>query len=410
MKLIIIFLALLNVCHAMSLNEYLMITTSNDELLMEHEVIGMFGSYNVSKVILEDNDIRIMNFETNIEINKKYNLPNYQINNVQNTKLWGLDQLDSKVDQTYNYYYTGKDVNVYVIDSGLTIIKNIFQDRIKKGYNVDDDSSNTPDCIGHGTHVASTIGSTTYGVAKEVNIIPVKIFGCSGSTSTSNVVKALSWIYNNINLNKKNVINMSIGGSLSELLNLILVDVSKRATIVVAAGNDANDACFYSPASSKNVITVGAMNDIFIQAPFSNWGSCVTLFAPGQNICGADNDIKKLNPVCYSGTSMASPHVAGMIAITYEKFPDIPKDDVGVVLLSYCQYDRLLLNPRYASITPNINLQGLPNTTFSPTSRPTSTNSPSIFRCSMIKNRERCNKHNKCRWRRYKRICVNEYR
>jgi subtilisin family serine protease len=230
---------------------------------------------------------------------------------------WGLDDLDGKDDDVYAYGSTGLGVDVYVIDSGVFPNEDISQN-IKKSRGVDlvGNKDPTNDCTGHGTHVSSTIAGLKYGVAKGANLIPVKIFDCNKFTYNSLVISALSWVNKKIKNNDKAVINMSLGGSLSQALLDAIKQVANKAVVVVAAGNNNMDACYSSPANSPDVVSVGAYNKYHRFTSFSNYGRCVGIYAPGEVIKGALN--KNTGSTFMSGTSMASPHVAGIAALIYE--------------------------------------------------------------------------------------------
>jgi len=230
---------------------------------------------------------------------------------------WGLDQLDGLVDNKYIYSGTGASVRVYVVDSGAANNVDILNN-LEEGVNIYDASRafDTSDCLGHGTHVSSTIAGKNFGVAKKARIVPVKVFGCSGFTFLSIIIRGLNWIKNDIIDKTKAVINMSLSSPHSATMQNVLQDIAQYAVIVVAAGNSNDDACYYTPANSLDVITVGSMTISNTRSSFSNYGPCVDLFAPGSNILGARNNDD--GTALSSGTSMACPHVAGIAAIIYE--------------------------------------------------------------------------------------------
>jgi subtilisin family serine protease len=215
----------------------------------------------------------------------------------------------------YNYNYLAENIIVYVVDTGIYNDPNHFQDRVKDGISFVSGDPSVLDCNGHGTHVSSIIASTYYGVAKNVTIVPVRIFGCEGGTAVSTVIKAINWILqqNSTKSPTKAVINMSNSGGYSEVLNNAMQAAFNAGFVVVAAaGNDDHNSCLNSPASTKSIITVGCYNKTGQVCSFSNQGPCVDIFAPGELILGLFPDSV---PLVISGTSMSAPHVSGVIAI-----------------------------------------------------------------------------------------------
>ncbi|MER3425743.1 MAG: peptidase S8 [Thermoleophilia bacterium] len=249
---------------------------------------------------------------------------------VQSPATWGLDRIDQRylpLDGSYTYTATGAGVHAYVVDTGIRLTHVEFTGRIGNGYDAITPGGNANDCNGHGTHVAGTIGGSTYGVAKGVTLHPVRVLDCNGSGSNSSVIAGLDWVTQNHI--KPAVINMSLGGGASSALDTAVNNaINAGVTVVVAAGNDNRDACLYSPARVSAAITVGATTSTDYRASFSNYGSCLDLFAPGQSITSAwYTSDTATNTI--SGTSMATPHVAGAAALYLEKNPTATPSQVA---------------------------------------------------------------------------------
>jgi subtilisin family serine protease len=213
----------------------------------------------------------------------------------------------------YDYDSTaGAGVTAYIIDTGIHIGHSEFGGRASWGTNKVD-SQNT-DCNGHGTHVAGTVGSATYGVAKLVSLVAVKVLNCQGSGSFDAVIAGMDWVASDCTTNKKCTANMSLGGSKSKAVNDAVTRlVQKGVTLVVAAGNNNANVNRYSPASATSAITVAATTTTNNRASFSNFGPGVDIFAPGVNILSTWIEPQLTNTI--SGTSMASPHVCGLASI-----------------------------------------------------------------------------------------------
>lgn len=241
------------------------------------------------------------------------------INPTQTNAVWGLDRVDQArlpLSTTYSYTSLGSGVVAYVIDTGVYHLHTDFGGRAEAGYDAITQTPGQVDNNGHGTHVAGTIGGSKYGVAKGVTIVPVKVCGADGSCSGSAILHALSWAVttNRPTANRKKVINMSLGGGLWSALDSAVANATNAGvSVVVAAGNSNVDACGTSPARAASAITVGATTSTDARASFSNYGSCLDLFAPGNGILstwiGSTSATRSI-----SGTSMASPHAAGMVA------------------------------------------------------------------------------------------------
>jgi len=229
---------------------------------------------------------------------------------------WGLDRIDQAnlpLSGTYTYTRTGAGVRAYIVDTGILPTHVEFTGRMAPGFTAISDRTGTSDCNGHGTHVAGTVGGTTYGVAKGVTLVPVRVLNCRGSGTNSGVIAGVDWVA--AQSFRPAVANMSLGGGVSTALdNAVANAVSAGITFVVAAGNSNVDACTASPARTPSAITVGATTNTDARASYSNFGSCVDIFAPGSSITSAwYRSNTQTNTI--SGTSMASPHVAGVAAL-----------------------------------------------------------------------------------------------
>jgi serine protease len=244
---------------------------------------------------------------------------------VQNDAIWGLNRISQNhpnLDGRYRFdTESGQGAEVFVIDTGIRVTHNEFEGRAIWGANYVD-TQNT-DCNGHGTHVAGTVAGKSYGVAKKSTVIAVKVLSCSGSGSNAGVIKGVQFAANPANRKGKYAIaNMSLGGGYSKALNdAVAAAVKASITFIVAAGNEQDDACSYSPASEQSAISVGAtliedekQQQKDVRADFSNFGTCVKVFAPGTLIKAAWYTSNTATNTI-SGTSMAAPHVAGVAAL-----------------------------------------------------------------------------------------------
>lgn len=253
----------------------------------------------------------------------------------QSTPDWGLDRIDQRnlpLDSAYSYLQTGSGTTAYIVDTGILSTHQQFSGRVLSGYTAISDGNGTNDCHGHGTHVAGTVGGSTYGVAKNVSLVPIRILGCDGSGASSNVIAGLDWILKNGK--KPAVVNMSLGGEANASLDSAVENLFNNGYVmVVAAGNSNTDACSSSPARVSKAITVAATDSTDTRASYSNYGSCVDIFAPGSQInsswIGSNTATKVLN-----GTSMATPHVVGVVAEMLQSTPTATPQTISTNLLN----------------------------------------------------------------------------
>lgn len=247
---------------------------------------------------------------------------------------WGIDRIDQRdlpLSTSYTYSATGQNVHAYIIDTGILATHDEFAGRMGNDFTAVNDGHGTNDCNGHGTHVAGTVGGTTWGVAKRVTLHAVRVLDCDGVGSWSGVIAGVDWVA--VNRVAPAVANMSLGGPPS-----IAVDDAVRnaiaggVTVVVAAGNETVDACGVSPARTPQAVTVGSSTAADARSRFSNFGLCLDLFAPGSTITSAGID-SNADTAVMSGTSMASPHVAGVAAQILERTPGMTPAAVAAAIV-----------------------------------------------------------------------------
>ncbi|WP_327414087.1 S8 family peptidase [Streptomyces sp. NBC_01233] len=268
---------------------------------------------------------------------------------------WPLDRIDQRelpLDGSYTYSTRAEGVTVYIVDTGINTLHEEFGGRARFGYNAVFLGSSR-DCNGHGTHVAATVGGETYGVAKGVSLVGVKVADCRGSGSLSSILKGLDWVVKDAAKapGTPAVANMSMGGTPSYALDAAVIRaVASGITFTVAAGNDGKDACGGSPASVPQAITVGATDAGDRRAPFSSHGPCVDLSAPGVGVTSAWKDSATATARA-SGTSMAAPHVAGVAALVLARGSARTPAQVTEALLHSAVPDRITALP---AGTPNL--------------------------------------------------------
>jgi hypothetical protein len=256
---------------------------------------------------------------------------------------WGLDRIDQRVlplDHTFVTGDDGRGATAYILDSGIDFGHREFGGRAVPGFDAVGDGRDGQDCTGHGTHVAGTVGGATFGVAPGAELVSVRVLDCSGRGSYAGVLAGLDWVADNAV--QPAVLNASLGGPFSEAVN-DATDALARAGVlpVVAAGNSAKDACGVSPASASDALTVGASDENDHQSVFSDYGACVSLFAPGQDIVSA-----RLGggSVVKDGTSMASPHAAGVALLYKAEHPRATAAEVARWLLGESTKDVLTVD------------------------------------------------------------------
>jgi len=275
-----------------------------------------------------------------------------------NPPSWGLDRID-QVSLPLDHSYTAGSaagVHAYIIDTGIRMTHTEYAGRVTSGYDFVDNDADATDCQGHGTHVAGTVGGKTYGVAKDVQLVAVRVLDCNGSGSYSQIIAGVDWV--TAHAVKPAVANMSLGGAAGSTLDdAVQKSIDSGVTYAVAGGNDSGDACTKSPARLTAAITVGATDTNDAQASFSNYGKCLDIYAPGVNILSSANS-SNTGTERMSGTSMATPHVTGAAALYLQAHPTATPQQVRDALVAAATTGKVTGAP---ASSPNklLNISGL---------------------------------------------------
>jgi subtilisin family serine protease len=280
--------------------------------VFRHALKGYVATLTAAQVSALEADARVAYVEPDAAVHTSV---------TQSGATWGLDRIDQRslpLGGTFTYTATGSGVKAYIIDTGIRFSHSQFGGRASSGFD-SVDGGTADDCNGHGTHVAGTVGGSTYGVAKSVSLVAVRVLNCSGSGSTSGVIAGIDWVTGNHGPGQPAVANMSLGGGASTALDSAVNNsINDGVTYAVAAGNGnivgiAQNACNYSPARVAAAITVSATDSSDRKASWANYGNCVDWFAPGVSITSAWYTSNTATRTI-SGTSMATPHTAGVAA------------------------------------------------------------------------------------------------
>jgi len=264
------------------------------------------------------------------------------ISATQTGATWGLDRVDQRdlpLNSTYVYNATGAGVKAYIIDTGINVNHVDFGGRAINGTDAVDNALPAADCNGHGTHVAGTVGGTTWGVAKGVTLVAVRVLNCQGSGTNAGVIAGINWVTSDHQAGQPAVANMSLGGGASQAIDdAVNASINDGVTYAIAAGNgdalgNPQPACNYSPARVANAITVGSTTSSDARSSFSNYGPCLDIFAPGSSITSAWYSSNTATNTI-SGTSMATPHVAGAIALFLQGTPSASPATVATTFIN----------------------------------------------------------------------------
>jgi subtilisin family serine protease len=328
---------------------YIVVMRSSGDLAGEEESVSRLGgrtekrfsnAINALSVKVKHSDVSRLRNDPNV-LSIELDQPMYALDTQSPTPSWGLDRIDQTalpLNSTFTATAKGVGVDAYIVDTGIYSTHSEFIGRLASGFTAIVDGNGTNDCNGHGTHVAGTTAGTTYGIAKSATLIPVRVLSCTGSGSTSGVIAGLDWIVANHVAGKPAVANLSLGGGASTALDTAVQNVINDGVVMaVAAGNDGLNACNYSPARAVNAVTVGATGAFYTgettdtRSGYSNFGTCLDIFAPGSNIVSSwMGGTTTTNTI--SGTSMATPHVAGVAAVLFGRYPTSTPAQIAAML------------------------------------------------------------------------------
>lgn len=342
-------------------------------IVYEGKVVGVY-KYALNGYVAEMNEEKAKSLSRDLRVKYVEQDSLVFANTTQTSATFGIDRIDQRdlpLNGTYNYTPTGSGVNAYIIDTGIRRTHNEFGGRAFAGFDAIGDGQNTNDCNGHGTHVAGTVGSSTYGVAKNARLYAIRVLNCQGSGSNSGVIAGIDWVTNN-HISPA-VANMSLGGGASSALDdAVQNSIASGVTYAVAAGNSNVDACGSSPARAPNALTVGSTTNTDARSSFSNFGTCVDIFAPGSSITSTwSTSDSATNTI--SGTSMASPHVAGVAALYLENNPGASPAAVNTAITNAASTGKLT---SIGAGSPNLLLYSIFSAAPPPTPTPTPTPTP----------------------------------